>query len=469
MHSRFRAVALSFMISLAFAASSCIDVDNTLGVNNIPDEYALKLQTVTLGLPLQTKMLDSMQSLNTSNAVLGAFRTEEFGLTTHSFATNYYFYSTKKVDLGSDRRIKHAYLTFTRSSNLILDPSQQGLPQNIHVYQMNKVVDTTYKYNCDLKDSDYNHIPIDTNGVVYTGGDTLRLYLKNSYAKKILTATQRELDSSAAFMDRFKAILFTCDAPEEGTIGGRLNVFRTSDAYIYLTFNFQPTWKSGLPRKDTTIVLPLGSNTYTQNFSTYSSKPLEKVEPQEYLTVEGLGGLKAYTDPLALKDMLDHWMSSNGYDPKKILICKALYKLPFVTDNSTVNNINRCFPASLYPNNKEKDTSNHFYYAPLEDVYASGNAVGAANRSLSYYSGDISSQIQQMCNKDRSEIAANWKRYAMWFSTVASSTTSNYYTSASTTNYTLDRTAYSVARINGPLHANHPTLEIVFALMNDEE
>lgn len=289
MHSRFRAVALSFMISLAFAASSCIDVDNTLGVNNIPDEYALKLQTVTLGLPLQTKMLDSMQSLNTSNAVLGAFRTEEFGLTTHSFATNYYFYSTKKVDLGSDRRIKHAYLTFTRSSNLILDPSQQGLPQNIHVYQMNKVVDTTYKYNCDLKDSDYNHIPIDTNGVVYTGGDTLRLYLKNSYAKKILTATQRELDSSAAFMDRFKAILFTCDAPEEGTIGGRLNVFRTSDAYIYLTFNFQPTWKSGLPRKDTTIVLPLGSNTYTQNFSTYSSKPLEKVEPQEYLTVEGLG------------------------------------------------------------------------------------------------------------------------------------------------------------------------------------
>ena len=468
MHSRLRAVALSFTISLAFAASSCITVDNTLGANNIPDDQALKLQTTTIHLPLQTKMLDSMQSLNTSTAILGAFRTEEFGLTTHSFATNYYHYSTKQVNLGTDRRIKHVYLTFQRSSNMVLDASQDGLPQNIHVYQMNRVIDTTYKYNCDLKDSDYNHTPIDTNGVIYTGGDTLRLYLKNSFGQKLLSATQRELDSSSAFMDRFKAILFTCDAPEEGTTGGRLNVFSTSSAYIYLTFNFQPTWKSGLARKDTTILLPLGDNTYTQNFSTYSSKPLEKAEPQEYLFVEGLGGLKAYTDPLILKDSLDRWMARNGYDPKKVLICKATYKLPFVTDNSTVNSINRTFPASLFPNNKERDTSRYYYYSPLEDVYTTGNAVGDVNRSLSCYAGDISSQIQKMCNKERSEIAANWKKYAMWFSSVSETTTSNYYSSSTTTSYSLDRTSYSIAKINGPLHTNYPKLEIVFALLNDE-
>ena len=468
MHSRFRAVALSLTISLAFAASSCIDVDNTLGINNIPEEYALKLQTATIRLPLQTKMLDSMQSLNTSTAVLGAFRTEEFGLTTHSFATNFYHYSTKSVNLGTDRKIKHVYLTMNKASSLILDASQDGLPQNIHVYQMNRVIDTTYKYNCDLKDSDYNHTPIDTNGIVYTGGDTLRLYLKNSFGQKLLNATQRELDSASAFMDRFKAILFTCDAPEEGTTGGRLNVFSASGAYIYLTFNFQPTWESGLARKDTTILLSLGDNTYTQNFSTYSSKPLESGDAQEYLYVEGLGGLKAYTDPLKLKDNLDEWMNKNGYDPKKVVVCKASYKLPFVTDNSTVTFINRCFPASLYPHNREKDTSSYYYYTPLEDVYSSGNYAGIANRSLSCYSGDISSHIQKLCNKDRSEIAANWKKYAMWFTTVASTTTSNYYTSASSTTYSLDRTAYSVAKINGPLHASYPTLEIVFAILGDE-
>ncbi|MBQ6311306.1 MAG: DUF4270 family protein [Bacteroidales bacterium] len=466
MHSRFRAVALSFTISLALTATSCIDVDKTLGVNNIPDDYALNLQTATLRLPLQTKMLDSMQSLSTSSALLGAFRTPEFGLTTHYFATNFYHYSTKSVDYGTDRRIKNIYMTLLKSSSSIMDGSQEGLPQTFHVYQMNRVIDTTYKYNCDLRESDYNHTPIDTNGVIYTGGDTLRIWLKNSFGQKLLGATQRELDSSSAFMERFKALLFTCDSPDEGTVGGRLNEFYTSSAYIYLTFNFQPTWQSA--RKDTTIMLVVGENTYTQNFSTYESKPLENPEPQEYITVEGLGGLKAYTDPLQLKDTLDRWISKNGYDPKKLVICKATFKLPFVTDNSTVENLNKYYPYSLYPNYKDKDTSNHYFYAPLEDIYSLSNYAGEVNRSLSCYMGDISSQIQKLCNKDRSEIASNWKKYAMWFSAVAETTTSNYYSSSSTTTFSIDRSTYSVGKLNGPLHADYPRVEIVFALLNDQ-
>ena len=467
MHSRFRAVALSITISIALSATSCIDVDKTLGVNNIPDDFALNLQTATLRLPLQTKMLDSLQSLNTSSALLGAFRTPEFGLTTHYFATNFYHYSTKSVDLGTDRKIRNIYMTFLKSSNTIMDGSQDGLPQTIHVYQMNRVVDTTYKYNCDLRESDYDHTPIDTNGVVYTGGDTLRIWLKNSFGQKLLSATQDELDSSTVFMDRFKALLFTCDSPEEGTTGGRLNQFKTTDAYIYVTFNFQPKWQSA--RKDTTAVLVVGENTYTQNFSTYESKPLEESESQEYISVEGLGGLKAYTDPLKLKDTIDKWISKNGYDPKKLVICKATYKLPFVTDDSTVGNLNKYYPSSLFPHYKDKDTSNNYYYAPLDDIYSTSNFGGSANRSLSCYMGDISSQVQKICNKDRSEIASNWKKYAMWFTSVTETTTSNYYSSSTTTTFSIDRTSYSVGKLNGPLHADYPKLELVFAILNDQE
>ena len=468
MHSRFRAVALSITISLAAMATSCIDVDKTLGVNNIPDDQALKLQTATLRLPLQTKMLDSLQSLNTSAAIVGAIRTPEFGLTTHSFATNFYHYSTKSVNLGKDRKIKHVYLTFMTSSTTTMDESQVGLPQNIHVYQMNRVVDTTYKYNCDLKDSDYIHTPIDTNGTIFTAGDTLRIWLRNSFGQKILSATQKELDSASLFMDRFKALLFTCDAPEDGTNGGRINVFSTTGAYIYLTFNFQPTWKEGLARKDTTIVLPIADNTYTINFSTYETKPLESSVPQEYLYVEGIGGIKAYVNPLDMKDTIDKWISKNGYDPKKLVICKATYKLPFVTDNSTVDFINRYFPATLYPHCKEKDTSSYYYYAPLEDVYSIGNDAGTVNRSLSCYMGDISSTIQKLCNNDRADIAANWKKYAMWFTPVLENSTSSYYSSTTTTTYAIERSSYSIGKLNGPLHANYPTLELVFALLNDE-
>ena len=122
--------------------------------------------------------------------------------------------------------------------------------------------------------------------------------------------------------------------------------------------------------------------------------------------------------------------------------------------------INRCFPVSLYPHYRDKDTSGHYFFAPLEDVYTTGNYLGAANRSLSCYTGDISSQIQQLCNKDRSEIAQNWKKYSMWFTAVAQSTTSSYYSGTSSTTYSLDRASYSIGKITTFEYANGERAEI---------
>ncbi len=469
MHSVFKALALSMTVSLALISTSCITVDKTLGADNVPDEQALHLQTATFHLPLRTKMMDDIQALSTSSAVVGAFRTEEFGLAHFSFATNYApYYTTKKLNWGTNRKIKSAYLTIQKSSTKILDDAQEGLPQNFHVYRMNRVVDTTSRYAGDLKPSDYNHTPVDTGSVVYTGSDTLRIWLKNSFGQDLLNATQLELDSSSRFMDRFKALYFTCDPPEEGTTGGRLNIFSTTGAYIYLTFSFQPTWQSGLAVKDTTVLIPLGDNTYTQNFSTYESQPLESEEEKEYIYVEGIGGLKAYVDPSVLKDTLDNWIAKKNYDADKLLVAKATYKLPFVTDNSTVSFINRCFPASLYPLNKTWNTSKTSYmYSPIGDIYSASNNAGSVNRSLSCYTGNISSVIQKLIGLSKDAVAANWTEYAMWFSPVSESTSSNYYSSSTTTTYSTDLTSYFIGKLNGPLHTDYPTVEVVFAVMND--
>jgi len=467
MHSVFKAVAFTIAISFTFLATSCIDVDKTLGADNIPDEQALHMQTATFRLPLQTKMMDSLQALSTSTALLGALRSEDMGLATFSFATNFAPYSTKTINWGNSRKIKSVYITMQKSSVTTLSDDQTALPQNIHVYRMNRVVDTTSRYGT-IKPSEYNHTPVDTGSVLYTGGDTLRIWLKNSFGQELLSATQLELDSNSYFIDRFKALYFTCDSPEDGINGGRLNVLSTSDAYVYITFSFQPTWASGLAVKDTSVMLPLGSDSYTQNFSTYETKVLENDEPQEYVYTEGVGGLKPYIDPIALKDTLDNWIAKNGYDRTKLLIGKATYKLPFVTDNSTISFINRCFPQSLYPMNKIWDTDRSFYYfAPLEDIYSTSNSHGSVNRSLSYYSGDISSTIQRMVNKSKADIQGSWKEYAMWFSSVTETTSTSYYTTTSTTTYSTDMASYYIGKLNGPLHTNYPYLEVVFAIMND--
>ena len=465
MHSKLRAVAILLAVFACFSATSCINVDKTLGANNIPDDQQLKLRTVTFHLPLENRMMDSLQSLNSSYAYLGALRTKEFGLSTFSFATNFAPYN-EGSDLGTSRVIKSIHIALPIDSKTITDPSQDGLPQNVHVYRMTRVVDTTYRYNSDLKESEWIHTPIDSGGVIYTGRDSLHIRLKNSFGSEILRATQAELDSNTVFIKKFKGLLFTVENPQEGINGGRLNGFDLSSGSMYVTFNFQPTWQDGLPRKDTTIVLVV-TDGVIQNFSTYSSKPLEKSTPQEYVYAEGVGGLKPFVDPAVLKDTIDRWIAKMGYDPSKIIIGKATYYLPFVTSDATVSDLNAYFPEYLYPAFRQKDTSSYIYYTPLDDVNSTGNEVGAINRSLSHYSGDISSTVQKMVNKNKTEILKEWKKYAMWFCGVNSSTTTSYYTSASTTTYSLDRSRYFIGRINGPLHANYPTLHILYTILED--
>ena len=465
MHSKLRAVAILLAVFACFSATSCINVDKTLGANNIPDDQQLKLRTVTFHLPLENRMMDSLQSLSSTYAYLGALRTAPFGLSTFYFATNFAPYN-EGSDLGKNRVIKSIHIALPIEAKTITDPSQDGLPQNVHVYRMNRVVDTTYRYCSDLKESDWIHTPIDSGGVVYTGRDSLHIRLKNSFGSEILKATQEELDSNTVFIKKFKGLLFTVENPQEGYNSGRLNGFDLTSSSLYVTFSFQPTWAEGLPRKDTTVVFVV-TNGVIQNFSTYSSKPLETTAPQEYIYAEGIGGLKPFVDPAVLKDTIDRWVAKMGYDRSKIIVGKATYYLPFVTSEATVSDLNTYYPEYLYPAYREKDTSSYIYYTPLDDVYSASNTVGAINRSLSYYSGDISSRIQKMVNKDKTEILKEWKKYAMWFCGVNSSTTTSYYTSESTTSYTLDRSRYFFGRINGPLHANYPTLHILYTILED--
>ena len=204
------------------------------------------------------------------------------------------------------------------------------------------------------------------------------------------------------------------------------------------------------------------------SWGTYDEVPKESEEEKEYIYVEGIGGLKAYVDPSVLKDTLDNWIAKKNYDADKLLVAKATYKLPFVTDNSTVSFINRCFPASLYPLNKTWNTSKTSYmYSPIGDIYSASNNAGSVNRSLSCYTGNISSVIQKLIGLSKDAVAANWTEYAMWFSPVSESTSSNYYSSSTTTTYSTDLTSYFIGKLNGPLHTDYPTVEVVFAVMND--
>lgn len=460
-HNFRRIVAMPAIIGAAIFVSSCIDVDKRVGSENIPDDYTLKVASVQFDLPLRAKIADSLQALSSSEGYIGAIRTPELGLATFSCATNFCPYLTK-ADYGKDQIIKEFYIQFNKNSNFIAADSQEGVPQNIHVYRMTRLVDEDNRYNNTLTDADYIHTPVDSAGVIYTGGDTLTMRLKYSFARELLNATKLQRDSLKRFKEAFKGLLFACDPPEAE--GGRVNEFDVVNGSMNLVINFQPTWAENLERKDTTLMYALGVQ-YVQNFSTYESKKLENAAPQEYLAVEGCGGLKAYLDPVALKDRIDAWTVQQGIDPQRVIVGKATYYLPYDLPQ-TISDLGSFYPQYLYPTYRSRDTSG-VYYTPLTDVYSTNNNAGAINRSLNCYFGDMSAKIQKFFKADRATVAGD-DSFQMWFMPVVSETSTSYYGYGGTTTFSSDLGGYCVGRINGPLHKNKPYLRIVYTILNDK-
>lgn len=460
MHFRFSIKMLLPIASVAIGMLfiSCIKDNKDLGGQVIPDDYTLGIGTARIYLPLESRVVDSIQAISTTG-YLGAIRTPELGLATFYFGVNY-CPSTLKFRFGTEQIIKDCRIELVKTGMSTADKSQEALLQNFHIYRMTRSIDTVNIYNTGLKPTDYIPQPIEVGGLLYAGQDTLRAFLNEDFARSLLNASQWALDSTNHFIDEFKGLLFTCDSPEGN--GGRLNAFTVTKAYIQLTINYQPTWKEGLPRKDTTFQFLFGVNN-VQNFSSYESEALQTSAPTAYIPVEGIGGIKPFLNPLKLKDSLTKFLSLRGIDEDRFIIARARFYLPF-TPPADLTDLNQYYPAYLFPCYKYvRDEDYHKYY-PLEDVYTEDNNHGLMNRSLGCYYGDISSWVQHLVLKNREDIKVN-STDALWFSPLTSTTSSSYSSSSQSTVYDISTSDYVNGRINGQLHANPPYVEIVYTIL----
>lgn len=446
------------VIAVGILFCSCIEDKKDLGGQTIPDDYTLRVGTTKIYLPLESRIVDSIQAISTTGYI-GAIRTPELGLATFSFGVNY-CPSSLKFRFGKDQIITDCHIELVKSGTSTADKSQESILQNFHIYRMTRSIDTVDIYNAGLKPSDYIHEPIEVGGLVYSGQDTLRAFLNQDFARALLNASQYALDSTNHFIDEFKGLLFTCDTPIGN--GGRLNAFTVTKAYIQLTINYQPTWKEGLERKDTTFQFLFGVNN-VQNFSTYESEALASSLPSTYIPVEGIGGIKPYLNPLKFKDSIDRFLSLNGIDKDRFIVARARYYLPY-TAPEVLTDLNYYYPAYIYPCYKYVRDEQYHYYYPLEDIYTEDNNHGLMNRSFGYYYGDISSWVQHLALKSKDEVKVN-SLDALWFSPITATANSSYTSSSSSTTYSMSTSDYINGRINGQLHANPPYVEIVYTIL----
>ncbi len=459
-----RVLILSAVSSLI--VFSCITVDKSIGIDNVPLDQELNLSTKTFALPVGMRSLDSIQGVSDEYMVIGSFMTQEYGEANFGCAGNIAPQYTG-YNFGRDAKITSVYLamplaesTGDKNSSLTLDPSQEGIPQNINVYRLKTTLDTTTIFCNSIKEEDYDPTPVNKTSITYFGGDTLRVYLNNSFGEEILASTEEELDSLGLFSQRHKGLYITCDSPVSTVNGGRLNLFEYGTAYIYVKFNFQPTWEEGLSRKDTTIRLVFGYN-YALNTSSYSSKGMETYLADKSLYIEGMGGIAPFIEAKALKEMLDSWCTSQGYDPSKVVVAKATLSFPFEEPGNPDMYSN--YPSYLFPTRRLpiSETSSTKYYYLCTDYNSTGNTYGAMNRALMKYEADFPYTIQEIINMDKAKVDSS---YDIWIYPLTTTETQNYYGYTSIA-YLINNYTYYNAKINGPGADRYPELKLVYTVI----
>lgn len=467
-----------------FMAVSCITVDKTMGEELVPATQDLPIYIEEFDLPVQIKSSDSLRSISTSYGIFGAVSTPEYGLA--EFATMAELCpSMTGWDFGKDAVVKEVYFTANISNHYVAQDNQTGIPQNITMHRTYVGIDSTVNFNNSITEADYNPEPLNVGENVYFGGDSIKMYLKNSFGEEILTATRNELDTLDNFVKKFKGVLIKSSTPDEGTTGGRVNLIDYGTGAIYIRVNFQPTWSEGLSRKDTLFYLSFGYNYYL-NLSSYNSGDLQQVDPTSTLPIEGIGGVKPFIDHNALKDTIDNWKARMGYQNKDIVVAKAELTFPFeIPADLDMTK----YPQFLYPCQRLKDTITYktvtdWCYTPLEDIYVNGFSKGEINRSLCHYTMDIPSIMQKYVSKEKSELD---KTYDMWIMPIyeqeetSSNSTNGYYdyysyyyygyypsySTSSTVYYYIDDFNYYVGSINGPQSERKPKLTLIYSVINE--
>lgn len=445
-----------FAVVAMFMAVSCITVDKTLGEEFISTNQNLPVHTAVLDLPVQVKSSSPLQGLSAGESIFGAIRTKEYGLVQFSTMADI-CPNMSGWDFGKDPVVKEVYFMAPITSTYVEQDDQKGIPQILTMHRTKRRIDTTTVFNNSITAADYDPQPLNVSEYLYFGGDSLRIYLHNSFGEEILASSQAERDSLNLFVENYKGIILKSSTPEEGVYGGRENTLSFGTGAIYILVDYQPTWEAGLARKDTIFTLSWGYN-YCVNVSEYESSSLETDAPEQLLPYEGCAGIKPHINHSDIKNAIESWKSQMQFGDRKVIVAKGELVFPFeIPENMDMTK----YPSMIYPCNRKIDTTyNAKFFYPLEDVNVSGYNIGSIDRSLCQYAMDIPSYIQDIVSKEKSEIN---EEYDLWLMPIFSQTDSYY----NTTTYSLDCTTYYTGSLNGPAAERRPQLRLVYSVLEE--
>ena len=414
-------------------AASCIDVNERLGEEFIPDDQNYSFYTTTLDIDdMRMETADSLSGYNVYRISIGAIMDDgTFGLTRRTSAF-YIVPLADTLDYGTagTQKLKYFHLAAPYDSVSCQRLDQAHILQNINVYALEEPM----KLSQGAPALVYDKTKRITRGVpVCNGADSLSFNFTDEFAQKYMTITQEELDSLSLYLKRFPGVVLSTDDPVGE--GGRINMFKLplnmSSGAIegsYAELHFSAEYEG--ERKDTSFLFYLGpaskydlSEETATNISSYpqlayiqaehSSKGLEG-PVTDIAYYEGGRGIKPVVKAQSIKDKLTAEIVKNGGDPSTVIINRAYLELPFEFPEDYVDM--RFFPTTLSPTTRVVGDSGTETFVGLTDASISDEDPGTINRSLLKYTPYITYHLQQLL---RLEDVSKIENYDIWFLALA--------------------------------------------------
>lgn len=417
-------------------AASCIDVNERLGEDFIPDNQNYTFYTTTLDIDdMRMEMADSLSGYNLYRITFGAIQDDElFGLSRKTSAfTLVPMADTLDFGKAGSQQFKYFHLAAPYDSVSCKNLDQAHILQNVNVYALEEPMNMSQ----GAPELVFDNTRRITRGVpVCNGTDSLSLNFTEEFSRKFFSITQEELDSLDLYLQRFPGVVISTDDPVGE--GGRINMFKLplslSSGTItgsYAELRFSAEYEGS--RKDTSFLFYLGPaskydldgvsstniSSYPQiayTFSEHSSRNMVgSVTDVAYF--EGGRGIKPVVKAQSIKEKLSAEITQKGGNPKSVVINRAYLELPFEFPDDYEDM--RFFPATLSPTTRIIGNNGTETFVGITDASISDENPGTINRSLLKYTPYITYHLQQLLRlEDMSKI----ENYDIWFLAMANET-----------------------------------------------
>ncbi|MDD5912512.1 MAG: hypothetical protein PUC61_10390 [Bacteroidales bacterium] len=461
--------------AVLLGAVSCIEINEHLGENLIPDDQKwdvfvpdpIEFRTGDIVL----KPTDSLSAYSSRRFTFGSI-SDENGISRKS--TSFTIIPIdNEIDLGENTRIRKFFFNAVRDTVSIARESDRNILQNVYVYELKKQLDSTILYTSDLtsRKTLEEYVNLDeriTSGIpIYDGGDSLSFEFNTRFAERFVEKVKNaKKDTLAHFVETVPGIYITCDDPVSK--GGRINMFDIaleSDSYGYVTGNYAELKitadykkEDGTVRKDvdTTFVFLFGPSSFVDSSSSslpsqYAFNNSENYHPDtpdapdgksyiptDKMIIEGGSGLKPVIKASAVRELMEEAIrkelgNENMTDFNNVVINKATVFLPYDAANleGGYDGV-ELFPPILSPTIRlSSEDGNYISYAGLTDSSIESENQGDINRSLCMYCPDLSHHFQSILKLDNTDSDYQKKLDAkdVWFLIMheeTTTTTNNY-------------------------------------------